>query len=71
MGLSCRLFGHRFALATRGMTAINGKPVFVCWCGVIWAPTIGAIFVHQLASLGRRDQIERYHLLTIADIITT
>lgn len=38
---ACRLFGHHYARATRGFTAIDGQPVFRCTrggCGTEWSP---------------------------------
>lgn len=32
----CRLFGHRYRVATKGLTGVADKPVFVCKCGERW-----------------------------------
>lgn len=64
--LSCWLFGHRFARPdTRGqwrVVSVDGKPLFECRCGVIWAPLRTKVFRHQLVGLGHRDRFARYDL---------
>lgn len=59
MKLACRLFGHQYAKATKGLTAINKVPVFRCRCGEEWYPLFR---MGTFTRLTKRDQLLPYRI---------